>query len=764
MAQRRDGETFLGIAGRTLEDSTPWWPEPRRPPAGAPNVLIVVLDDVGYSDFGCYGSEIATPNIDALAASGLRYTGFHTTALCSPTRACLLTGRNHHSVGMGGLADWDHGFPGTRGRVNRSAGTLAEMLRARGYNTCAIGKWHLTPMAETSAVGPFDQWPTQRGFDRYYGFLGGETNQIHPELVCDNHPIETPDRPGYHLTEDLVDRAIDYLRNQSALAPDRPFLLYLALGACHAPHQAPREYVERWEPVFEKGWDTTREERIARQLAMGIVPQGTELPPRNDRVRAWDELSPDERRLAVRLQAAYAGMLEHADVHLGRLFASLEPLGRRDDTLIVLLSDNGASQEGAPLGTVNAARYFNAVRDDLAYNLEHIDQIGEAHLNNNYPQGWAMAGNTPFKRYKQNTHGGGVRDPLIVSWPARIAERGALRSSFCHVTDLAPTILELAGIEAPAEIAGVAQQPIEGRSLAATMTPASSPRGESTSDAGRARSESRAQYFEMLGHRGIWHDGWKAVSWHKPYTSFDQDRWELYHLDEDWSETRDLAAKEPRRLAEMIERWWIEAGRHQVLPLREGTVALWSAGGNPYGNRARTRFVLYGGMERLSTDAAPDIRNRSYSITAAVEIPAGGAEGVLVAHGDWCSGYALYVKDGRLVHDYNFVGTHHVVRSDLRVEPGRRTLRWEMQRTGEFAGAGTLSIDGKPCGRIDIPRTHGGLVSFIGFEVGRAPLPAVSDFAAPFPFTGTIEHVTFELDEDQVVDRVAEAGAAMQRQ
>jgi arylsulfatase len=735
-------------------------------------VLILVLDDVGYSDFGCYGSEISTPTIDALAASGLRYTGFHTTALCSPTRACLLTGRNHHSVGMGGLADWDHGFPGTRGRVAKSAGTLAEMLRAQGYNTCALGKWHLTPMAETSAVGPFDQWPTQRGFDRYYGFLGGETNQIHPELACDNHPIETPNRAGYHLTEDLVDHAIGYLRDQTALAPDRPFFLYLALGACHAPHQAPREFVERWVPVFEKGWDQTREERLARQIAMGIVPPETQLPPRNDRVRAWDQLSHDERRLAVRLQAAYAGMLEHADLHLGRLVAYLEQLGRRDDTLVVLISDNGASQEGSPLGTVNAARYFNAVRDDLAYNLEHLDSIGEAHLNNNYPQGWAMAGNTPFKRYKQNTHGGGVRDPLIVSWPARIKVRGAIRSSFCHVTDIAPTILELAGIEAPAQIGGVAQQPIEGRSLAATLAagPDAGPKASAVLGAEIISSEgngkhhsSRSQYFEMLGHRGIWHDGWKAVAWHKPYTGFDQDRWELYHLEDDWSETRDLAAQEPRKLAEMIERWWIEAGRHQVLPLRQGTVALWSAG-NPYGNRARRKFVLFGGMERLSTDAAPDIRNRSYSITAEVVIPAGGAEGVLVAHGDWCSGYALYVKDGRLVHDYNFVGTHHVVRSDAPVGAGRHSLHWEMQRTGEFAGAGTLSIDGRACGRIDIPRTHGGLVSFIGFEVGRAPLPAVSDFTAPFPFTGTIEHVTFELGADQEVDRVAEAGAQMQRQ
>jgi arylsulfatase len=742
---------FHGIAGRTLEDSTPWWPEPRRPPAGAPNLLVVVLDDVGYSDFGCFGSEIATPTIDQLAATGLRYTGFHTTALCSPTRACLLTGRNHHAVGMGGLADWDHGFPGTRGRVARSAGTLAEMVRAHGYNTYAVGKWHLTPMGETSAVGPFEQWPTQRGFDRFYGFLGGETNQIHPELVCDNHPIPSPDRPGYHLTSDLVDRSIGFLRDQTALAPDRPFFLYLALGACHAPHQVPREFVDRWAPVFEKGWDRTREDRLARQLAMGIVPHGTALPPRNDRVRPWDELAPDERRLAVRLQAAYAGMLEHADLHLGRLLGFLEDLGRLNDTLVVLLSDNGASQEGSPLGTVNAARYFNAVRDDLAYNLEHLDSIGEAHLNNNYPQGWAMAGNTPFKRYKQNTHGGGVRDPLILSWPARIRDQGGIRSSFCHVTDVLPTLLELASIEAPAEIGGVAQQPIEGSSLAASIgTPIAS-------------STSRVQYFEMLGHRGIWHDGWKAVAWHQPRTSFDEDRWELYHVESDWSESRDRAALDPRKLAEMIERWWIEAGRHQVLPLREGTVALWSAG-NPYGNRARRRFVLYPGIERLPTDAAPDVRNRSYSITAEVTIPEGGAEGVLVAHGDWCSGYALYLKDGHLIHDYNFVGTHHVARSAEPVPAGRHTLSFALRRTGDFSGEGALAIDERTCGTVAIPRTHGGLVSFIGFEIGRAPAPAVSDFVAPFPFSGTIERVVFELGADQEVDEVAEGRAEMQRQ
>jgi arylsulfatase len=742
---------FRGVAGRTAAESVAWWPEPARAPAGAPSVVMVVFDDVGFSDFGCYGSEIATPNIDALAAAGLRYTNFHTTALCSPTRACLLTGRNHHSVGMAGLSDWDQGYPGARGRIAKSAGTLAEMLRGQGYNTFAVGKWHLTPMAEISAAGPYEQWPTQRGFDRFYGFMAGETNQWHPELTQDNHAIQAPDRPGYHLTEDLVDRAIGYLRDQTALAPDRPFFLYLALGACHAPHHVPREFVERWVPVFEKGWDRTREDRLARQHAMGIVPPDTRLPPRNDRVRAWEELSSDERRLAVRLQAAYAGMLEHSDLHLGRLFGFLDQIGRRRDTLVALLSDNGASQEGSPIGTVNAMRYFNAVRDELGYNLEHVDAIGEPHLNNNYPLGWAMAGNTPLKRYKQTTHGGGVRDPLILSWPARIRETGGVRPQFHHASDLAPTILELAKIEPPIEIGGVAQQPIEGVSLAYSFERADAPSAKHT------------QHFEMLGHRGIWHEGWKAVAHHRPGTSFDEDRWELYHLESDFSETRDLAKEKPEKLAEMIERWWVEAGRHQVLPLRDPLAALWTSR-NPHGNRVRRRFVLYPGMDRVPTDAAPDIRNRSYAISAEVEIPRGGAQGVIVAHGDWCSGYALYLKEGHLVHDYNFVGTHHVVTSDLPLAPGRHALRYEMRRTGPFAGEGTLSVDDQIVGKVDVPRTHAGIVSMIGLEVGRAPAPAVSDFVAPFPFTGTIERVTFELGPDQVVDPVAEQRAAMQRQ
>ncbi len=736
--------------GLTASESRPYWPEPAKAPPGAPNVVCIVFDDLGFADLGCYGSEIATPNIDALAAGGLRYTNFHTTALCSPTRAALLTGRNHHSVGMGGLADWDLGFPGMRGRIARSAGTLAEMLRPAGYNTFATGKWHLTPTFETSQAGPFDQWPLQRGFDRYYGFLEGETSQWHPELVLDNHHIEAPEREGYHLTEDLVDQSIGFVRAQQAVAPGKPFFLYLCLGAQHAPHHAPRQYIDRYVPVFEKGWDRTREDRLARQKALGIVPPETALPERNAGVKAWSELGDDERRLAVRLQAAFAGMLEHADAQLGRLVGWLRESGCLDNTLLALISDNGASQEGSPFGTVNALRYFNGVRDTLADNLPHIDAIGQAHLNNNYPLGWAMAGNTPLKRYKQNTHGGGIRDPLIVHWPAGIASGGGVRPQFHHVSDITPTVLEVAGVAPPAAIAGVAQQPIEGTSFAYTFAAPGEP------------TRKRTQYFEMLGHRGIWHEGWKAVTFHRPGTRFEDDRWELYHLDTDFNESRDLADEQPQRLQAMIARWFSEAGACNVLPLDDTLNRFVSS--NPHSIAARRHWVLLPGAGRIPQAAAPDIRNRSYRIVAHVEIPPGGADGVLIAQGDWCGGYALYVRDGHLVHDYNFVNRHYVARSAQPVPAGARELAWEVRKTGEYRAEGTLSIDGVPCGAVSLPQTYRAQSSFIGLEVGRAPRPAVGDFEAPFPFTGRLLRVEVFLGDDQRTDAAASLEAALRRQ
>ncbi len=743
-------ETFRGIVGRTTSESKPWWPQPPTAPDGAPNVVYIVFDDLGFADFGCYGSEIATPNVDALAAGGLRYTNFHTTALCSPTRASLHTGRNHHSVGMGGLADWDFGFPGMRGRIAKSAGTLAEMLRLAGYNTFATGKWHLTPTFETSQSGPYDQWPLQRGFDRYYGFLEGETNQWYPELTLDNHHIEAPDRPGYHLSEDIAGQSIGFIRQQQLVTPDKPFFLYMCLGAQHAPHHAPAEFIEKYVPVFEKGWDATREERLRRQKVLGIVPPETELPERNPGVRAWAELSDDERRLAVRLQAAFAGMLEHADLQIGRLVSFLSEIGQLENTVIALISDNGASQEGSPFGTVNALRYFNGVRDTLDENLAHIDEIGQGHLNNNYPLGWAMAGNTPLKRYKQNTHGGGVRDPLIVHYPKRITDAGGIRRQFHHVSDITPTVLELIGLQPPAQINGVTQQPVEGTSLVYSFASPDEP------------TQKTSQYFEMLGHRGIWHDGWKAVTWHRQGTPFDADQWELYHLDQDFNELHDLGSEQPEKLQEMVGRWFAEAGTYKVLPMNDTLARFVSS--NPYSPAARNHWELRPGAGRIPRAAAPDIRNRSYSITATVEIPEGGAEGVLVAQGDWCGGYALYVQDGHLIHDYNFVNRHYLVRSDRTVPTGKAELRFEVRKTGPFQGEGTLFINGEPCGTVDMPQTYRAQSSFIGLEVGQAPRPSVGDFEAPYPFTGTLRTVVVDLGDDQKIDAAGELRGALRRQ
>jgi arylsulfatase len=738
------------IIGLTASESTPHWPEPVRAPADAPNVVYIVFDDLGFADLGCYGSEIATPHIDALAKGGLRYTNFHTTALCSPTRAALLTGRNHHSVGMGGLADWDLGFPGMRGRIAKSAGTLAEMLRLAGYNTFATGKWHLTPTFETSQSGPFDQWPLQRGFDRFYGFLEGETSQWHPELVRDNHHIEAPDREGYHLSEDIIDQSIEFITEQKAITPEKPFFLYMCLGAQHAPHHAPAHFVDKYMDVAEKGWDVVRSERLARQKAMGIVPADVELPPRNAGVKAWDTLSDGERRLAVRLQAAFAGMLEHADLQIGRLVSFLAQSGQLENTVIALISDNGASQEGSPFGTVNALRYFNGVRDTLEENLAHLDEIGQARLNNNYPLGWAMAGNTPLKRYKQNTHGGGIRDPLIVHFPKRITEGGGVRHQFHHVCDITPTVLELTGVPLPASINGVTQQPLEGTSLAYSFTAADAPTRKHT------------QYFEMLGHRGIWHEGWKAVTWHRPGTPFEADQWELYHLASDFNEMHDLAAAQPAKLQEMIARWFSEAGACQVLPLNDTLNRFVSS--NPHSVAARRHWELKPGGGRIPQAASPDIRNRSYRITAHVDIPAGGAQGVLVAQGDWCGGYAFYLQDGHLVHDYNFVNRHYIVRSDRPVPSGRCELTYAMRKTGEYTGEGTLYINGQACGSVALPQTYRAQASFIGLEVGRAPRPSVGEFEAPFPFTGVLHRVVFDLADDQVTDAQGELRAALRQQ
>src|SRR5262245_29803108 len=456
--------TFEGRIGRTIAESTPHWPAEPKAPVTAPNILVVLFDDTGFSDFGCYGSPIKTPTIDRLAAEGLRYTGLHTTAMCSTTRAAMLTGRNPHSVGVGSLANFDSGYPGYRGKIRREAGTIAEILRLHGYRNYMVGKWHVTPLTESGPTGPFDGWPLGRGFDRYYGFMDAETDQYAPELMRDNSSIPVPGtyQSGYHLTEDLVDQSIRFIADHIAARPDQPWLTWVAFGACHAPHQAPRELIMQYDAIFGDGWDAGRERRCARQKAMGLVPQNTKLPPRNEGVRPWEEYGDVEKRIFTRLQAAFAAMLDHADRHLARLIAFLETAKVLDDTLVLVLSDNGASQEGGPLGFINAMGPYNLKPEPIAEKLRRIDDIGGPDTHSNFPQGWAMASNTPLRRYKQNTHGGGIRDPLVISWPNALPARGEIRDQFCHACDLVPTLLDVVGIKAPEVIAGVPQQPIEG--------------------------------------------------------------------------------------------------------------------------------------------------------------------------------------------------------------------------------------------------------------------------------------------------------------
>jgi arylsulfatase len=753
--------------GKTIADSTPHWPAAPLRPAGAPNILLVLFDDVGFSDFGCYGSSIRTPAIDAIAARGLRYSGFHTTAMCSTTRAALLTGRNHHAVGVGCLANFDSGFPGYRGKISPDAGTLAELLRPHGWRNYMVGKWHVTPLTQSGPAGPFDGWPLGRGFDRFYGFLDAETDQFAPELVRDNTHIDPPGsfETGYHLTSDLVDQSIRMLAEHQADAPDAPWLLWLAPGACHAPHQAPQDLIRGYDAQFAHGWDVERDQRLARQKVLGLVPQDTELPPRNDGVPAWDSLTADEQRVFTRLQSAYAGMLTHADQQLARLMQFLQTSGMADDTLVLVLSDNGASQEGGVAGFVNAMGPYNLRREEMAEKLARLDDIGGPASHANFPHGWAMASNTPLKRYKQNTHGGGIRDPLVLAWPRGIAARGELRHGFWHARDLLPTLLDCCGVRAPEAIHGIAQQPITGESLRATLADPA------------PRSRTGAQLFEMFGHRGIWHAGWKAVAWHAPGTPFDADRWELYHLDEDFAENHDRAAAEPERLAQLQQLWWQEAEANQVLPLDDRFGARFAENAQR-AQGARTRFVFHHGMGHLPSDVAPDLRARSYRIEAQVLIPEGGAEGVLVAHGDATSGYSLYLQGGHLVHDLNVGGVHQLLRSGRPVAPGHRRLAVQMElgplQCVPLSGHGQAIVPASRHARLWIdddcvaegPCRFGfaTLISWSGLDIGRDRASPVSHYAAPFAFTGRLLCVTVDLQPQQPLNGHGIGQAEMARQ
>jgi arylsulfatase A-like enzyme len=746
-----------------MDKTKPWWPDPVQPPEGAPNILVVLFDDVGFSDFGCYGSSIRTPAIDALAASGIRYTGFHTTAMCSTTRASLLTGRNHHSVGVGCLANFDSGYPGYRGKIAKSAGTIAEMLRPHAYRNYMVGKWHVTPLSESGPTGPFDGWPLSRGFDRFYGFLDAETDHYAPELIKDNGHIDPPGdfASGYHLTEDLVDQSIRFLADHQAGGAEHPWLMWCAFGACHAPHQAPKDIIKSYDPMFENGWDMEREKRMARQKEMGIVPPDTDMPPRNDGVKEWESHAPEERRLFTRLQSAYAGMLDHTDQQIARLMTFLEETGQKDNTLVLILSDNGASQEGGRNGLVNAMGPFNLRPEPMAEKIARIEDIGGPDTHTNFPHGWAMAANTPLKRYKQNTHGGGIRDPLIISWPERLTAKGELRHQFAHCSDLVPTLLDLLSIDPPDVINGIKQQPIEGHSFKQSLFRADAP------------SREAPQYFEMFGHRGLWQDGWKAVAFHPMGAPFEDDIWELYNLSEDFSEAHNLADSQPDRLMAMKEVWWAEAEKHKVLPLDDRFAPRFAENAERL-QGARTKAVFHRGVGHIPSDVAPDLRSRNYRIEADVDIPEGGGQGVLIAHGDSTSGYSLFLREGYLIHDLNIGGEHVVVTSDTPVEPGPHLLGIEVERLTREAkpkmGVGmgksryTLLVDGEPAGSTESHLGFFMLISWSGLDIGRDRGNPVGGYVSPFEFNGFLRKVTVHMNKQVDLDGDGVGKAEMARE
>jgi arylsulfatase A-like enzyme len=735
------------IIGPTIADSVPAFEATPRPPSGAPNVVLVVLDDLGFGQLGCFGSDLATPTIDRLAGEGVRYNRFHVTALCSPTRACLLTGRNHHAVGMGFLTDVPTGFPGYNGRIPASAATLPRILRDAGYSTFAVGKWHLAPRWEESASGPFARWPLGLGFERFYGFLGGDTNQWTPELVRDNGFIEPPRSPqdGYHLTEDLADQAIRLVQDQQQATPKKPFFLYFATGATHAPHHAPRAVIDRYRGHFDEGWDAWRTATFDRQVAAGVVPTGTTLTPRPPWVDAWDDLTGDERRLFARLMEAFAGFLSHTDEQLGRLFAQLETMGVLDDTLVLLCSDNGTSAEGGPYGSLNEHRFTHQLVDDPAETLTHLDELGGFRAYNHYPWGWAWAGNTPLRLWKRYTWLGGVRTPLIARWPARITEPGGVRPQFCHAVDVFPTVLDAAGIEVPGRVDGVTQQPVDGASLLPTLADPGAPSPRAT------------QYFEMIGSRAIYHAGWKATTDHvgnqleierarlEGSHDFESDHWALFHLDEDFSEAHDRSGEEPDLTRQLADRWWTEAGRNQVLPLDDSFLQRISAlEPPPFGPRRRA--VLRPGGGPVSEDAIPSLIG-GFVLEADLEVPATGAEGVLCALGDWNNGWACYLLQGAPVVAFSVFGYHHRIVAATTLAPGSQAVRVEYQRGAHPGGTLTVRVD-------DAIVAEGVLTADLPFrwQIGGAGLlvgrdrgfPVCDDYEPPFSCTATIRTLVLE--------------------
>ena len=742
---------FRGKIGKTYLESKYDWPRLPAPPEGAPNVVIILLDDVGFGQVSTFGGPVPTPALDKLAARGLRYNRFHTTAICGPSRAALITGRNHHNCGTGFLSEWATGFPSYNNMMPKSTATIGAVLRGNGYSTSWFGKNHNTPDWESSVAGPFDRWPTGMGFDYFYGFIGGETNQYFPVLFENTAAVEPSQSPeeGYHFMTDMTDKAINWLRYSKAVAPQKPLFLYFAPGAAHAPHHSPKEWKKKFAGQFDAGWDSVRAATYQRQLQMGIIPPDTQLTSRPEWVKPWDSLPADEKKLYAAFMENFAGYLAFADHECGRLLDAVQELPDADNTLIFyIVGDNGASSEGGFSGTANEVMNLNGVPSKLEENLKILDDLGGPDTEPHYPLGWAWSGNAPFQWVKQvASHLGGSRNPMVVSWPAKIKDTGGIRDQFTHLIDVAPTILAAAGIPAPTSVDGVEQKPIDGVSIASTFADP------------KARPVRERQYFEIFTNRAIYDKGWIACAQHTlPWRQdlapgkWENDKWELYNLDEDFSEAKNLAAKHPDKLAALQKIFDEEAEKNHVYPFDDrGSGRVREPRPSPGGGDPnRRKFSYYAGVSRLPETAAPNTKNCSHRISAVIEMPSKGGEGVIVAEGGKSAGFALYVQDGKLVYHYNWFERERTnLVSSVPLPAGKSTVAVEFAYDGGGLGKGgeaSIAIDGKVVGRARIENTVAGRFGIDTFGIGSDTGSPVTDtYKPPFPFTGKIERIDIEL-------------------
>jgi len=719
-------------------------------PEGAPNVVIVLIDDIGFGASDGFGGAIQTPTLDRLAADGLRFNQFHTTALCSPTRMAILTGRNHHSANAGSVMEVATAFQGNRGQRPLSVAPVAEMLRLNGYSTSAFGKYHETAPWEVSVSGPFNNWPTRSGFDKFYGFIGGETNQFAPVLHNGTAPVHLPDDPDYHFTTDMTNQAITWMRTQQSLTPDKPFFMYFATGATHAPHQVPADWVDRYKGRFDDGWDVYREQTLARQIELGVVPAGTRLASKPAAIADWDTLSADEQRLYALQMEVFAAFAEHTDHEVGRLVDAIEAMGEMDNTLFIyVFGDNGSSAEGGLTGTFNETTALNAIAVTVEDQLENMDEWGGPSSYPHFQAGWAVATNTPFQWTKQvASHYGGTRNPLVVHWPDGIESKGEVRSQWHHVTDIAPTVMEAAGLPFPTSVNGADQKPFEGVSLIYSF------------DNPDAADRHTTQYFEMFGNRAIYHEGWVAAAKHRtPWASapdgpLDQDNWELYHVADDFSQANDLAESNPEKLKELQALFVEEAIKYDVLPLDDRVYERFNAAiaGRPDLMGDRTSLTVYPGMTHMTENTFINVKNKSHAITAEVGIPEGGAEGVILAQGGRFAGWSLYMKDGKISYVHNWVGLErYTVTAPEPVAAGKATIRYEFAYEGDAPGSGgtgTIFVNGEKVAEGQIGNTTPFLFSADETaDVGTdGATPVTEDYAeGDNAFTGTIERVTIDL-------------------